>query len=156
MSRDCREKDKRFPLKATCLAIYSRTVNAGEPWKTCCSSSSPGARNGKISCATCVGRTAMGGEPHDRVTAFRVVQMLEGIGPTTAGKVLDRIAGREVSDALATFAPPAKAAAAWRDLVELVTQLRARQRIGQRSSIWSDSGISRTSSRGIPTRCTGR
>ena len=27
--------------------------------------------------------------PTDRVTGFRVVQMLDGIGPTTAGKVLD-------------------------------------------------------------------
>ena len=28
-------------------------------------------------------------DPTDRVTGFRVVQMLEGIGPTTAGKVLE-------------------------------------------------------------------
>ncbi len=28
--------------------------------------------------------------PTDRVTGFRVVQMLDGIGPTTAGKILDR------------------------------------------------------------------
>src|SRR6185295_9480873 len=63
--------------------------------------------------------------PTDRVTGFRVVQMLEGIGPTTAGKVLDSMAGRQATDALGTFAPPAKAAFAWRDLVELVTQLRS-------------------------------
>ena len=62
--------------------------------------------------------------PTDRMTGFRVVQMLEGIGPSTAGKILDRISGREASDALATFAPPAKAASAWRDLVELMTKLR--------------------------------
>src|SRR4029077_11390695 len=29
--------------------------------------------------------------PTDRITGFRVVQMLDGIGPTTAGKILDRI-----------------------------------------------------------------
>jgi DNA helicase-2/ATP-dependent DNA helicase PcrA len=34
--------------------------------------------------------------PTDRVTGFRVVQMLEGVGPTTAGKVLDRLAGRDM------------------------------------------------------------
>lgn len=62
--------------------------------------------------------------PTDRVTGFRVVQMLDGIGPTTAGKILDRVSGREASDALATFAPPAKAASAWRDLAELMTKLR--------------------------------
>ena len=63
--------------------------------------------------------------PADRVTGFRVVQMLDGIGPTTAGKILDRLGGRSTSDALATFAPPTKAASAWRDLVELMTKLRS-------------------------------
>lgn len=62
--------------------------------------------------------------PTDRVTGFRVVQMLEGVGPTTAGKVLDRLAGWDMVDALATFAPPAKAASSWRELVELMTALR--------------------------------
>jgi DNA helicase-2/ATP-dependent DNA helicase PcrA len=50
--------------------------------------------------------------------------MLEGVGPTTAAKVLDRMAGRDMVDALATFAPPAKAASSWRELVELMTALR--------------------------------
>src|SRR5205814_6723691 len=40
--------------------------------------------------------------PADRVTGFRVVQLLDGIGPATAGKVLDRISGRALTDALAT------------------------------------------------------
>ena len=62
--------------------------------------------------------------PTDRVTGFRVLQLLDGIGPTTAGKVLDSMAGRSATDALATFAPPAKAASAWRDLVDLMTSLR--------------------------------
>ena len=61
--------------------------------------------------------------PSDRVTGFRVAQMLDGIGPTTAGKILDRIAGRSASDALSTFSPPAKAASAWRNLVALMIQL---------------------------------
>ena len=62
--------------------------------------------------------------PKDRVTGFRVVQMLDGIGPSTAGRILDRIAGRSATDALAAFTPPVKAASAWRDLVEVMTRLR--------------------------------
>ena len=61
--------------------------------------------------------------PSDRVAGFRVVQMLDGIGPTTAAKVLDRMAGRAAVDALATFNPPAKAATAWRDLIALLDAL---------------------------------
>ena len=41
--------------------------------------------------------------PADRVAAFRVLQLLPGIGPATAGKVLDRMAGALAVDALATF-----------------------------------------------------
>jgi DNA helicase-2/ATP-dependent DNA helicase PcrA len=62
--------------------------------------------------------------PADRVTGFRVLQVLDGIGPATAGKILDRIAGGVASDALATFKPPAKAASAWRNFVELLAKLR--------------------------------
>ena len=58
--------------------------------------------------------------PSDRVAGFRVVQMLEGIGPTTAAKILDGMVGRAPVDALSTFRPPAKAATAWRDLVSLL------------------------------------
>ena len=31
--------------------------------------------------------------PADRVTGFRVLQLLDGIGPATAGKALDRMGG---------------------------------------------------------------
>jgi len=61
--------------------------------------------------------------PHDRVTGFRVIQMLDGIGPTTAGKVLDRMEGRAATDVLATFRPPAKATDQWRELVVLMQDL---------------------------------
>jgi DNA helicase II / ATP-dependent DNA helicase PcrA len=61
--------------------------------------------------------------PADRVTGFRVLQLIDGIGPATAGKVLDRMGGRSMPDALATFSPPAKAAHAWRDLVALMQRL---------------------------------
>ena len=63
--------------------------------------------------------------PADRVTGFRVLQLLDGIGPATAGKVLERMAGQTPADALATFQPPAKAADAWRNLVVLMQRLQA-------------------------------
>ena len=65
--------------------------------------------------------------PTDRVTGFRVVQLLPGLGPATAAKVLDAMAGRSAIDALATFRPPAKAVDAWRDLVALMQALRRRR-----------------------------
>jgi DNA helicase-2/ATP-dependent DNA helicase PcrA len=63
----------------------------------------------------------------DRVTGFRVLQMLDGIGPTIAAKALDRMAGRDPFDALATFAPPARAIEHWRALLALMQPLTSRQ-----------------------------
>ncbi len=45
------------------------------------------------------------------------------MGPATAGKVLDHMAGREPIEALATFRLPAKAAEQWRGLVALMQGL---------------------------------
>src|SRR5215510_4314954 len=61
--------------------------------------------------------------PADRVTGFRVVQVLDGIGPTTAGKIFEHLRDRPLLAALATFVPPPRAAAAWRDLVALMRRL---------------------------------
>jgi DNA helicase-2/ATP-dependent DNA helicase PcrA len=63
----------------------------------------------------------------DRVTGFRVLQMLDGIGPAIAAKVLDRMAGRDPIDVLSTFAPPAKATETWRGLIALMQPLLSRQ-----------------------------
>jgi DNA helicase-2/ATP-dependent DNA helicase PcrA len=63
--------------------------------------------------------------PADRVSGFRVLQLIEGIGPATAGKVLDRMAFRLPADALTTFQPPPKAAHGWPDLVALMQRLQA-------------------------------
>jgi DNA helicase-2/ATP-dependent DNA helicase PcrA len=63
----------------------------------------------------------------DRVTGFRVLQMLDGIGPTIAARALDRMAGRDPFDALATFAPPAGATEHWRALLALMQPLTSRQ-----------------------------
>jgi DNA helicase II / ATP-dependent DNA helicase PcrA len=61
----------------------------------------------------------------DRVTGFRALQLLEGVGPATAGKVLGRMAGAaRPLDALAAFQPPPKIGQAWLDLVALIQELR--------------------------------
>ena len=62
--------------------------------------------------------------PADRVTGFRVVQLLEGVGPATAGKALDHMAERDTLQALASFRPPAKAVDQWRELVTLMQGLQ--------------------------------
>lgn len=60
----------------------------------------------------------------DRVSGFRVAQLLPGIGPGTAAKLLDAIA--ESGDAavgLEGFKPPAAAASHWQDFTETMTTL---------------------------------
>ena len=61
--------------------------------------------------------------PADRVTGFRVLQLLEGVGPVTASKVLDHMAKGNPVETLAAFRPPAKAADNWRELVALMLGL---------------------------------
>jgi DNA helicase-2/ATP-dependent DNA helicase PcrA len=65
--------------------------------------------------------------PADRVTGFRVLQLLDGIGAATASKVLDAMPGTDALEALSAWRPPARAAEPWRELVRLFEQLR-RQR----------------------------
>ncbi|MFO1037030.1 MAG: ATP-dependent helicase [Geminicoccaceae bacterium] len=62
--------------------------------------------------------------PTDRIAAFRVLQLLPGIGPGTARKALARMPGGRF-DALAAFLPPAAAAQRWPALVELMKDLTA-------------------------------
>ncbi|MDQ8023157.1 MAG: ATP-dependent helicase [Moraxellaceae bacterium] len=66
--------------------------------------------------------------PRDRVAGFRVLHLIAGIGPKTAGKVLD-VAGtaEHPAAALAAFVPPAQARAEWELFVALVAQLRTAQ-----------------------------
>jgi DNA helicase-2/ATP-dependent DNA helicase PcrA len=61
--------------------------------------------------------------PADRVTGFRVLQLIDGVGPSTAGKVLDALAGASRIDALASLRPPARAARPWAELSDLIGQL---------------------------------
>ena len=63
--------------------------------------------------------------PRDRVAGFRVLKLLPGIGPQTAGKILDTIAADpEPLQSLAEIPPPAKTGDDWPAFVTLVTALR--------------------------------
>ena len=62
----------------------------------------------------------------DRVAGFRVVQLVPGVGPATAGRLLDHLV--EAGDgprALAAFAPPAAAVEHWPSLCEAVRLVHA-------------------------------
>jgi DNA helicase-2/ATP-dependent DNA helicase PcrA len=60
--------------------------------------------------------------PRDRVAGFRVLQLLPGVGPTTASRALE--AAGEGLTALADFKPPPRATSDWSPFVELVRHLR--------------------------------
>ena len=63
--------------------------------------------------------------PRDRVAGFRVLKLLPGIGPQTAGKILDTIAADpEPLQSLAEIPPPAKTGDDWPAFVTRVTALR--------------------------------
>ncbi len=59
--------------------------------------------------------------PRDRVAGFRVLQLLPGIGPATAARVLDHL-GRRASCATSTRRPAA--AEAWPDFAETIEAVR--------------------------------
>jgi DNA helicase-2/ATP-dependent DNA helicase PcrA len=63
--------------------------------------------------------------PRDRVAGFRVIQLLPGVGPTIAARVLDQV-GETIDwlGALGSFTPPARAVEEWRSFVDVVRQLR--------------------------------
>ncbi|MDR3473131.1 MAG: ATP-dependent helicase [Devosia sp.] len=62
--------------------------------------------------------------PRDRVAGFRLLQLLPGIGPASAGKLLDEMAAAPAPFlTLGEIDPPAKAAKAWPALAELLQRL---------------------------------
>jgi DNA helicase-2/ATP-dependent DNA helicase PcrA len=61
----------------------------------------------------------------DRVAGFRVTQLLPGIGPSSAARLLEGMAAAEdPMQHLSTFEPPAAAAEHWDDFEETVSKLR--------------------------------
>ena len=67
--------------------------------------------------------------PRNAVAAFRVAQLLPGMGPANARKVIDLLEGSGYSfGSLQDFTPPQPAAAAWQALIELMLALGDPQR----------------------------
>ena len=63
--------------------------------------------------------------PRDAVAGFRVLQLLPGIGPGHAGRVIDHlVASRHDLASLARFRPPAPAALDWAPLCRMLVELR--------------------------------
>jgi len=61
--------------------------------------------------------------PRDRMAGFRVLQLLPGIGPTNAARVLDQVQAAGSLTALADFSPPPRAAEGWPAFLALVRRL---------------------------------
>ena len=63
--------------------------------------------------------------PRDRVAGFRAVQLLPGIGPSTAAKILDQVEGEpHATDVLYGISVPKAAAENWPAFAKLVEQMR--------------------------------
>jgi DNA helicase-2/ATP-dependent DNA helicase PcrA len=63
--------------------------------------------------------------PRDRVAGFRVAQLLPGIGPSSAGRLIERIADTgDPIRALAAFKPPPAAAEHWAGFEDMIGLLR--------------------------------
>src|SRR3954449_13521574 len=60
--------------------------------------------------------------PRDRVAGFRVTQLVPGIGPASAAKVLDRLAAPDPAQRLVTYVPP-RAGSEWKGFVTLFDAL---------------------------------
>ncbi len=62
--------------------------------------------------------------PRDRVAGFRVMQLMPGVGPGTAQRVLDAMADQpNALRALANIPPPARTGESWGDFVETVRKI---------------------------------
>ena len=61
--------------------------------------------------------------PRDRISGFRTLQLLPGVGPTSAARVLDE----SIVDNLTGVAAPPRAAEDWPSFVDLILALRSRQ-----------------------------
>ena len=66
--------------------------------------------------------------PRDRVAGFRVINLIPGLGPSTAGRILDGMSfavPRAAVAGLANVTVPARAAPEWRSLAALLQELCA-------------------------------
>jgi DNA helicase-2/ATP-dependent DNA helicase PcrA len=60
--------------------------------------------------------------PRDRVAGFRVTQLVPGIGPASAARILDRLAAPDPAQMLVTYAP-SRVGAEWKGFVSLFDAL---------------------------------
>jgi DNA helicase-2/ATP-dependent DNA helicase PcrA len=83
--------------------------------------------------------------PRNRVAAFRVLQMLQGIGPSHAARCMDYLATQHHALAsLSSFIPPAAAKAEWPALVELMGRLGRDAAMSPEAPDWQhDVGLAR-------------
>jgi DNA helicase-2/ATP-dependent DNA helicase PcrA len=64
--------------------------------------------------------------PRDRVAGFRILQLLPGVGPTSAQRALEAMANQvDPIGALSEIAAPPRAGEGWTDLVDTLQQLRS-------------------------------
>ncbi len=64
--------------------------------------------------------------PRDRVSAFRVMQLLPGVGPTSAQRVIEHLAqASDGAGALRDAPVPARAGSDWHAFVETIAELRS-------------------------------
>lgn len=64
--------------------------------------------------------------PRDRVAGFRLIQLMQGIGPTSAQRVLEYIASSPEPIAALTLAPPPpRAGAEWASFVTVIQELQS-------------------------------
>ena len=82
--------------------------------------------------------------PRDRVSGFRTLQLLPGVGPSAAGKVLDALTPHlHPLEALATLPPPPRAGKAWEELIAALTAPPAWPAALARLRAWYDPHLDR-------------
>jgi DNA helicase II / ATP-dependent DNA helicase PcrA len=80
--------------------------------------------------------------PRDAIAAFRVLQLLPGVGPATARDALAHLSGTGWNFALLNrFPAPPAAAPHWSELCALLSKLRNEATPGRGRSLWFFSGI---------------
>ena len=64
--------------------------------------------------------------PRGRVAGFRIIQLLPGVGPKTAARLLDHISEGDAIQAISDFAPPPAAIDHWSEFAETVRLLHGK------------------------------
>jgi DNA helicase II / ATP-dependent DNA helicase PcrA len=95
--------------------------------------------------------------PRDRISGFRVMQLIPGVGPGSAQRVLDYIMpAAEPLGVLADVPPPPRAGDHWNSFLEMVARLRA-GRIGwpaelECARLWYEPHLDRIHDDAVPRR----